>query len=229
MLLIIIIIVVIIIYVLCKEETDNIIEDVKNLSYDEDGYNQEEYNKNGFDRNGYNSESYDKEGFDAEKYTRHSFGNVYFKLPKGFVYVGLDENGEAMYMDQNSFGQTSCAVIISTCGSDHMNDYAVFEKSLSDISTYLDLVYGAFPNKLTIKSGKGSVIETITNDNIITLWVKAGVCHYFNVSVGGVLNSSKTDSATISMLREFAYAILSTVELDVKGAAWFKSLSKNKD
>ena len=88
-----------------------------------------------------------------------------------------------------------------------MTQYIIYEKCIKDSPVFSTIVR---QNKLVVNKGKGSVIETIVNDRTITLWVRAGVCNYFRLTVG----QSYDQNVTVSELRDFAYKILDTVTID---------------
>ena len=159
-------------------------------------------------------------------YKDYFYGEIHFKLPAdAFEYVGI-ENDSAVYYGKNDSKADCicCDVIISECGFQFMQHYKTYDMLLNlDKQTRDGMLKQSSLNKMELQRGKNiNILELITGDRTISLYVKARVGDYFRLTVG----KSFDKNVTISELREFAYKTLATVKIDGNIPVIFEGLSQ---
>ena len=149
-------------------------------------------------------------------YTDYSNGKLYFKLPKGaFEYQEtLSDGSRSFYgIKDSNVDCICCDVIISACGTDHLQSHEMYEwiLNLDEQTQKKVLAESCLPNfKVDVQQGRSEdIIELIINDRTVTLNVRecGEICFCVTTS------RSLDKEVTIHALKEFAYEILETIDI----------------
>ena len=156
----------------------------------------------------------------------YTYGEMHFKLPTGaFEYVGIEDGCHVYYGKNDSkVNCVCCDVIISECDIRFMQQYKTYDMVLDMDKQTRDAILKQ--KAMVLQRGRHhNIIELITQNRTISLYVKACAGSYFRLTVGKSFDAS----VTISELTEFAYETLDTVRIDGDIPVSFTGLSRKSE